>query len=74
MADIIEVVSADEMDNETLCRHLEARHAEAIDIEKNGSLLRHPDKADAWVLPYRAFHDRLHDIALPGALDHEHLF
>ena len=68
---MVTVPSADDMDNETFLRHMDARHAADV---KDGPLSVHPDSVDAWVDPYRAFHDRLHDIAVPGQYDHEHLW
>jgi hypothetical protein len=72
MADIVTVPSIDDMDDDTFCRHMDARHSESL--SNAGPLSAHPDRAPEWVLPYRAYHDRLHDIAVPGQYDHEHLF
>lgn len=74
MSDIVVVVSADDMSDDDFCRHMDARHAKDTGADMNGSLVRHPDRAPQWIGPYRTFHDRLHDIALPDELDHEHLF
>lgn len=69
--EIITVPSIDDMDNETFLKHMDARHAaDVID----GPLSAHPDRADEWVAPYRAFHERLHELALPGQYGHEHLW
>lgn len=69
--EVISVPSADDMDNETFLRHMDARHAHEV---LNGPLSVDPSPVDAWVSPYRAFHDNLHAIAVPGQYDHEHLW
>lgn len=66
--DIVEVPDADEMDNETFLKHLEHRHANECKVE--GFISR--NAVEAWIGPYRVFHDRLHRIAVPGQHDHEH--
>jgi hypothetical protein len=65
------VPSIDDMDNETFLKHMDARHASDF---RNGPLSAHPDTADEWVGPYREFHERLHELAVPGQYDHEHLW
>lgn len=70
--EIAQVVNSDDMSDDDFCRHIDARHAEHL--SNAGPLSGHPDRAPEWMGPWRAFHDRLHDIATPGQLDHEHLF
>lgn len=62
------VPMAEEMDDETFIRHIEARHAKECKVE--GYIHRHA--VDAWIGVYRAFHERLHRIAVPGQHDHVH--
>jgi hypothetical protein len=66
--EVVEVPDAEDMDDETFIKHIEHRHAEECKVE--GFIARHA--IDAWIGPYRAFHDRLHSIAVPGQHDHEH--
>lgn len=68
---MLSIPNTDEMDNETFLKHMDARHADEV---KCHPLSNHPDRHDNWVGPYRAFHERLHDLALPGRYDHEHLW
>lgn len=65
--DVVEVVDADEMDDTTFIKHMEKRHQGDTGIESH-----HLHAMDAWVPAYRAFHDRLHRIAMPGQYDHTH--
>lgn len=65
---IVEVPSANDMDDETFLLHLERRHAAECRIE--GYMAR--NAVEAWVGTYRAFHERLHRIAAPGQHDHVH--
>ena len=69
---MIEVQNGDEMDNLTFLKHMDKRHSEVV---LNGPLAEsRTPPYDSWVGPYRAFHDNLHNIAVPGQLDHEHLW
>jgi hypothetical protein len=70
--EVVEVPSIDDMDDDTFCKHMDLRHAESLSTA--GPLSNHPDRAPEWIGPYRVFHDRLHDIAVPGQFDHEHTF
>jgi hypothetical protein len=66
--DMVEVPAAEDMDDETFIKHLEKRHADECHIE---APIKHRNGA-GWIGVYRAFHDRLHQIATPGQHDHEH--
>lgn len=67
---VIRVPHADEMIDETFLLHIEARHAKECKVEKGTSISRHA--LDAWIGAYRAYHQRLHDIAVPGQYNHVH--
>lgn len=73
MPDVTRVPASEDMDNLTFLKHMDARHSHEV---LNGPLAtaRSEPSNDGWVGPYRAFHDRLHDIAVPGQYEHEHLF
>lgn len=64
---IVEVPDADDMDDDIFIKHLEARHASECKIETTIKI-----RKGAWVSTYRAFHDRLHRLAVFGQYDHEH--
>lgn len=64
----VSVPLADDMDDETFTKHLEARHAAECKIEEYMS--RH--SVDVWIGMYRTFHQRLHRLAVPGQYDHVH--
>jgi hypothetical protein len=64
---LVVVQDADEMDDLTFIKHMEHRHEADTGIESH-----HLHAMDAWVPAYRAFHERLHKIALPGQYDHIH--
>lgn len=66
--DIVEVPLAEDMDDETFLRHIETRHAKEAKVEK----YLHRHAIPAWIGVYRAFHERLHQIATPGQYDHDH--
>lgn len=57
----------DDMDDETFMLHLEKRHAADTKVER---LNRHA--VPQWIGAYRAFHNRLHAIGLPGQYEHDH--
>lgn len=65
-----EVVAIEDMDNDTFLKHMDARHGLSV---RNGPLSNHPDRDDGWIQPYRAFHDRLHDVHHEH-IDHVHLW
>ena len=73
MSDAVTVPSAEDMDNLTFLKHMDARHSNEV---RNGPLAtaKSDPTDDGWVGPYRAFHERCHDIAVPGQYNHEHLF
>lgn len=58
-----------DMSDEIFLKHLEHRHAKEVKFEKT-PVARHAVKI--WLPAYRAFHDRLHDLEVPGQYDHEH--
>lgn len=64
--DIVEVPQVWDMTDEIFLKHLEARHSDEVHLP--GTL----NAAEAWVNTYRTFHDRLHQIAVPGQYDHVH--
>lgn len=66
--EVVEVPDAGEMDDETFIKHLELRHADECRIENYLSR----NAIGAWIGAYRAFHDRLHLIAVPGQYNHTH--
>lgn len=66
---LVEVPDIDWMEDEDFIKHLEKRHAAECKIE--GYLSRH--SIPTWLPLYRAFHERLHTIAVPGQHDHEHV-
>ncbi len=68
--DVVSVPMAHDLDDETFLKHLDARHSDEVKQEK--ALAKSPHIMVAWVSAYRAFHQRLHDIAAPGQHDHEH--
>lgn len=66
------VPSIDDMDDDTFLKHMDKRHAHEV---LAGPLSVHPDRNPSWVNPYRAFHDRVHEIESPATEhDHEHLW
>ena len=67
--EVIEVPHSDDMDDETLIKHIEHRHAQDYRVEGT-SVSR--NAMEAWIAVWRAYHDRLHKIATPGQYDHEH--
>lgn len=66
--EVVEVPMAHDMDDETFLLHLEKRHRAECQIE---TVLRR-DALHAWVPTYRAFHERLHKLEVPGQHDHSH--
>ncbi len=65
---LVEVPVSEEMDNETFLLHLEHRHRAEAKIEDYTKT----HGVESWIGVYRAFHDRLHRIAIPGQHDHVH--
>lgn len=70
--DQISVPAADDMDDETFLKHLELRHAEEVKFETSGVGRTARRAMSSWLPTYRAFHARLHQIAMPGQYDHVH--
>lgn len=68
MREIVRVPAAEDMDDETFLKHLELRHKQDTKVE--GYLHRH--QVPEWIGLYRAFHNRVHEIAVPGQHDHKH--
>ena len=66
---VVRVPMAKDMEDEHFIRHIEKRHAAECKVE-NGYIAR--QAVEAWIGSYRAFHERLHAIALPGQYDHIH--
>jgi len=68
---VIEVVlvpAADDMDDETMCKHINARHSE----DHLTTVAYMPLALPSYMGSVRAFHARLHALATPGQYDHEH--
>lgn len=66
----VEVPMTEELDDDTFLRHLELRHSAECGVEESLPRLA----VEAWVGTYRAFHERLHRIAVPGQHDHVHVY
>lgn len=66
--EVVEVPNAWDMDDETFLLHLEKRHATDCKVESFISR----NAVSSWIGTYRAFHDRLHQIEVPGQYDHVH--
>ena len=63
---LVWVPAASDMDDETLLRHLEKRHSHETGVPHHGR----ENVIEAWIGPYRAFHERIHSL---NQHDHEHL-
>jgi len=63
------VVAAEGMDDETFCAHLNKRHLNDLGLS---GIEHHEPTAPSYYASLRAFHDRVHDIAVPGQHDHAH--
>lgn len=57
------------MSDEIFIKHLAKRHAKDVDP----GLVDAHHIMEAWVNPYRAYHDKLHELATPGKYNHEHI-
>lgn len=66
----VEVPDVYDMEDETFLLHLEKRHANEVPLNGDGKAARHA--VEAWVGVYRAFHERLHQLSVPGQHDHTH--
>ena len=62
------VPDADDMDDETLLKHIELRHRDEAKVETYISRR----SVSAWIGMYRAFHGTIHRLATPGQYDHVH--
>lgn len=67
--DPVQVPPSSDMDDETFLKHLEYRHADQCKFETSEVARR---AVEQWIGAYRAYHDRLHKIAVPGQYDHYH--
>jgi hypothetical protein len=68
--DVVVVPHADDMDDETFLKHMDKRHRQ--DTKVDGELVLFPNRVTSWVKLYRTYHERLHQISIPGQYDHEH--
>ena len=67
--DIVTVVNCDEMNDEVFIKHLNARHAGDPGVQ---NVTYMPLSLPSYHRTLRAFHERLHDISLPGQYSHDH--
>jgi hypothetical protein len=66
------VVAAEEMDDETFLLHFENRHYDQLpDIQGFADTIHQQPEL---ISTYRSFHDKIHDLVIPGAMKepHEH--
>jgi hypothetical protein len=70
--DQVAVPDADEMDDEQFLKHVDKRHGPEMGVET--SLLDHPDRSQAWIGPYRAYHEYLHRTQGVDTFAHEHVW
>lgn len=66
-AEVVTVPNADDMDDETFLKHMDKRHT------RQGFHFSTKHITDDQIELWRKYHDRLHEIAVPGQFDHEHL-
>jgi len=72
LRDVVTVPHAEDMDDETFLKHIDKRHRQ--DTKHDGQNVLFPKSTwHAWVPLYRTWHERLHEISIPGQYDHEHL-
>lgn len=64
------VVTADEMDDETFCKHVQNRHADDVAL---GHLQYLKFSSEAFYASFRAYHARIHALGLPGQFEHRHV-
>lgn len=63
------VPDIEQMSDEIFIKHMCKRHSHEVDPG-----LKHAHHImESWVNPYRAYHDKLHELSTPGAYDHEHI-
>lgn len=60
-----------EMDDETVYKHLSARHKSDLGIKSD--MHYSPQATPALAATHRAFHRRIHEMATPGQYSHEHV-
>lgn len=66
---ITEVVGADDMDDEVMFKHINARHTQDIGL----SDIHYSELySNSLIETHRAFHRRVHELALDGQYDHYH--
>jgi hypothetical protein len=65
------VPGVEEMDDEVMYKHLNARHKTDLGIKDD--MHYSPLYAESLVEAHRAFHRRQHELATPGRYDHEHV-
>jgi hypothetical protein len=68
----VEVPHAEDMSDKTFCQHMNLRHASDMggaSLELHGSMRR---GTNATLNAYRKFHERLHELSVPGQYDHYH--
>jgi hypothetical protein len=66
-----EVVGAEDMDDETVYRHINARHKAEFGIDAD---MHYSDTtSESLIMTHRAFHRRVHEIGVPGQFNHEHV-
>lgn len=65
------VQSCDDMDDDTVYKHLNARHLE--DLGMNAPMQYSEEFSETLVLTMRNYHERVHAIATPTQHDHHHL-
>lgn len=63
------VVPADEMDDETFCKHMNYRHLQDLGLNR---IEHHERTLPGYYATLRAYHERLHALALRGTYNHEH--
>lgn len=71
LEEVVLVPHASDMSDEIFIRHLMARHEDETVAELS---LSGPLRCGTIAVmgAYRRFHERLHDLAVPGQYDHEH--
>jgi len=68
--ELISVPAAEDMDRETFCKHITARHNEKLgDLKSLKPLFVSGYVEDLW----RSFHRQLHNLRLQKNIDHNHL-
>lgn len=68
-AEKVRVRSVWDMPDDIFIKHLLTRHADDF---KSWNLEEIRHYAKGWSNPWRAYHDRLHEIAVPNQYNHDH--